>query len=156
MRRALYIICLLLCCSKMAAQTKSIWDNWSVEYGLDMNLFFPHGHDAKAVFPNGKSFGIYAAVGKWFSPQFGGRFKVTWNNGILKNEHNTWLLPYGEAGENQKKGGFFTFLWDIQLNVLNLFGDYQPDRKWNLIVAPRAGGWLDVGTGKGCPILGAV
>lgn len=109
----------------------------------------------KDVFPNGKSFGVNVAIGKWFSPEFGGRFKVAWNNGILKNDHNTWLNPYGVPGENHRQGGFMTLIGDIQLNLHNLLGVYQPDRKWNIIVSPRAGGWLDIGTGKGCPILGA-
>lgn len=133
--------------------TNSFWDNWYGQAGLDMNLLFPEGHNFKHVFPNGKSFGINVAVGKWFSPEFGGRFKVTWNNGILKNDHNTWLVPYGVPGENHRKGGFMTFMGDIQLNLHNLLGVYHPDRKWTLIASPRVGGWLDIGTGKGCPIL---
>ncbi len=137
-----------------AIVTNSFWDNWYVEGGIDMNLLNPHGLSFKDVFPNGKSFGINAAVGKWFTPEFGARLKLTWNNGILKNEHNTWLKPFGIAGENHRKGGFITFLGDIQLNLHNLFGDYDANRTWNLILAPRAGGWIDIGTGKGAHILG--
>lgn len=134
--------------------TNSFWDNWYGQIGADMHLQFPEGHNMADVFPNGKSFGVDVAIGKWFSPEFGGRFKVKWNNGILKNDHNTWLQPYGVPGGNHDKGGFMTFVWDIQLNLHNLVGEYKPDRKWNLIASPRAGGWLDIGTGKGCPILG--
>ena len=134
--------------------TNSFWDNWYGQVGADMNLLFPKGHSVKDVFPNGKSFGVNVAVGKWFSPEFGGRFKVVWNNGILPNDYNTWLQPYGVPGENHRKGGFLNFIWDVQVNMHNLFGRYKPGRKWNLIVAPRAGGWWDIGTSKGCPILG--
>lgn len=134
--------------------TNSFWDNWYGQIGVDMHLQFPEGHKMIDVFPNGKSFGIDVAIGKWFSPEFGGRFKIKWNNGILKNDHNTWLQPYGERGGNYDKGGFMTFVWDIQLNLHNLVNEYRPDRKWNIIASPRAGGWLDIGTGKGCPILG--
>lgn len=137
-----------------AVVTNSFWDNWYVQAGVDMNLLFPSGHSVKDVFPNGKSFGVNVAVGKWFSPEFGGRFKVVWNNGILPNDHNTWLAPYGEPGENHRKGGFLNFIWDVQVNMHNLLGRYKPDRKWNMIVAPRAGGWWDIGKEKGCPILG--
>ena len=137
-----------------AVVTNSFWDNWYGQLGVDMNLLFPEGHNMVNVFPNGKSFGVNVAVGKWFSPEFGGRFKVTWNNGILENDHNTWLNPYGVPGENHRKGGFMTFIGDIQLNLHNLLGTYQPDKKWNIIVAPRVGGYLDIGIGKGCPILG--
>lgn len=136
--------------------TNSLWDNWYVQFGVDMNLLFPYNHSVKDVFPNGKSFGINAAVGKWFSPEFGGRFKLTWNNGILSNNYNTWLAPYGEAGQNHRDGGFVTFIGDILLNLHNLFGNYQPDRKWNISVGPRVGGYLNIGNGHigGAHILG--
>ena len=137
-----------------AVVTNSFWDNWYGQVGVDMNLLFPYGMNIVDVFPNGKSFGVNVAVGKWFSPEFGGRFKITWNNGILSNDYNTWLAPYGKAGENHRRGGFMTFIGDIQLNMHNLLGVYRPDKKWNIIVAPRVGGYLDIGTGKGCPILG--
>lgn len=167
--RIIYIIILATYCSlglfaqekseavsTNAVVTNSFWDNWYGQIGVDMNLLFPEAQDVKDVFPNGKSFGVNVAVGKWFSPEFGGRFKVTWNNGIFKNDHNTWLKPYGVPGENHRKGGFMTFIGDIQLNMHNLLGTYRPDKKWNIIVAPRVGGYLDIGSGKGCPILGGV
>ena len=135
--------------------TNSFWEEWYGQLGVDMHLQFPKGYNMLDVFPNGKSFGIDIALGKWFSPEFGGRFKVKWNNGILKNEHNTWLLPFGKPGENHYRGGFMTFVWDMQLNLHNLLGVYNPKRKWNIIASPRAGGWLDIGTGKGCPVMGA-
>ena len=134
--------------------TNSFWDNWYAQAGIDMNLLFPVGHNVLDVFPNGKSFGVNIALGKWFTPEYGGRFKVTWNNGILRNDHNTWLNPYGVPGENHRKGGFLTFVGDIQFNLHNLLGTYTANRRWNLIASPRVGGWLDVGTGKGCPVLG--
>ena len=134
--------------------TNLFWDNWYGQLGVDMSLLFPSHHSVKDVFPNGKSFGVSIAVGKWFSPEFGGRFKVVWNNGILPNNHNTWLAPYGVPGENHRHGGFLNFMWDVQFNMHNLVGNYKSDRKWNLIVAPRAGGWWDNYADKGCPILG--
>lgn len=137
-----------------AIVTNSFWDNWYAQVGVDMNLLFPSHHSIKDVFPNGKSFGVNVAVGKWFSPEFGGRFKVVWNNGILSNDYNTWLAPYGVSGENHRQGGFLNFIWDVQVNMHNLLGSYKPDRKWDLIVAPRAGGWWDNYAEKGCPILG--
>lgn len=139
-----------------AVVTNSVWDNWYAQFGVDMNLLFPHDHSVRDVFPNGKSFGINAAIGKWFSPEFGGRFKVTWNNGILPNNHNTWLAPYGEAGQNHREGGFVTFIGDILVNLHNLFDNYNLDRKWNISVGPRVGGYLNIGNGyiSGAHILG--
>lgn len=161
----LFYLLIASCCLTAVAQdkgevnssaivTNSFWDNWYGQIGADMHLQFPEGHNMVDVFPNGKSFGVDIAIGKWFSPEFGGRFKVKWNNGILKNDHNTWLQPYGVPGGNHERGGFMTFVWDFQLNLHNLIGVYKSYRKWNLIASPRAGGWLDIGTGKGCPILG--
>ena len=72
--------------------TNSFWDNWYGQLGMDMNLLFPEGQNVKDVFPNGKSFGVNVAVGKWFSPEFGGRFKVTWNNGIFKNRESCKII----------------------------------------------------------------
>ena len=134
--------------------TDSFWDNWYGQVGVNMNLLFPYGKNIADVFPNGKSFGVDLAVGKWFSPEFGSRLKLNWGNGILKNDHNTWLRPEGEPGENHRKGGFVTFIGDIQFNLHNLFGGYRPDRTWNIIAAPRAGGWIDIGSGEGAPLLG--
>lgn len=137
-----------------AVVTNSFWDNWYGQVGVDMHLQFPKGHNMMDVFPNGKSFGVDVAVGKWFSPEFGGRFKVKWNNGILKNGHNTWLRPYGVPGGNHDEGGFITFIGDIQINLNNLFGRYKHYRRWNLIASPRFGGWYDIGNGEGSPVLG--
>ena len=113
--------------------TNSFWDNWYGQVGADMILLFPKGHAVKDVFPNGKSLGLTVAVGKWFSPEFGGRLKVTWNNAFIKEKHNIWYWPYGVEGGSHHEGGFITFSGDIQLNLHNLFGVYKPDRKWNLI-----------------------
>ena len=137
-----------------AVVTNSFWDNWYGQVGADMILLFPVGHSAKDVFPNGKSLGVSIAVGKWFSPEFGAKFKVNWNNVIIRETHNIWYKPYGVAGGNHDEGGFITFSGDMQLNLHNLFDVYKPDRKWNLSLAPRAGGWLNVKEGKAGPILG--
>lgn len=136
------------------AVTNSFWDNWYGQIGIDMNLMFPYGYDMTKVFPNGKSFGINVAVGKWFTPELGGKFKITWGNGILNNNHNQWLRPFGVPGENHRNGGYLTFIGDIPFNLTNLLGNYNENRKWNLLFSPRAGGWIDVGSGDGAPVLG--
>lgn len=166
-KRILFILCILFLRSLQGyaikmdmptdsdrVVTNSFWDNWYGQVGVDMHLQFPKGHNMADVFPNGKSFGIDIAIGKWFSPEFGGRFKVKWNNGILKNDHNTWLRPYGVPGGNHEEGGFITFIGDMQFNLHNIFGTYKPDRKWNIIASPRFGGWYDLGNGEGSPVLG--
>lgn len=93
-KRRLLIACLALstsCYAQDAKQTiadpeavvtNSFWDNWYGQVGVDMHLQFPKGHNLMDVFPNGQSFGVDVAVGKWFSPEFGGRVKVKWNNDL--------------------------------------------------------------------------
>ena len=137
-----------------AIVTNSFWDNWYAQIGGDMILLFPSHHKVKDVFPNGKSLGVSIAVGKWFSPIFGGKFKANWNNVIIRETHNVWYKPYGKPGGNHDEGGFMTFSGDMMLNMHNLIGDYKPERKWNLSAGVRAGGWLNVKEGKGGPILG--
>ena len=137
-----------------AIVTNSFGDNWFGQVGADMILLFPVHHAVKNVFPNGKSLGVSLAVGKWFSPVFGGKFKVNWNNVIIKEYHNIWYRPYGVKGGSHDHGGFITFSGDILFNLHNLFGEYKPDRKWNLVLTPRSGGWINVKEGKGGPILG--
>ena len=147
--------------------TNSFWDNWFLQVGADMTLLFPvkdadvvsrngmehHHHAVKDVFPNGKSFGLSVAAGKWFTPVFGAKLKVNWNN-FIKDNYNVWYHPYGETNGSQHNGGFLNIAGDIMFNLHNLFGEYKPDRKWNLCVGPRAGTWLLVREGKGGPILG--
>ena len=137
-----------------AVVANSFWDNWFGQVSVNMNLQFPYGHNIKDVFPKGKSFGVNVAAGKWFSPEIGGLLKITWGNGIFENDHNEWLNPYGKPGKNHRTGGYISFLGDIRFNLHNLFGDYNPERKWNLIFAPRAGGWISIGSSEGAPVLG--
>lgn len=133
----------------IAIVTNLFWDNWYGQVGVDMTLFNPYGSNFKNVFPNGKSFGVDIAVGKWFSPEIGARVKFNWENGIFKNDHAAW---YTRA--RSEYGGFMTLLGDIQFNLFNLFGEYNPQRKWNLSVYPQAGALLNLETKDGSPVLG--
>lgn len=135
----------------------SFWSNWYVEFGLDMSLQNPYGHDFfGGVFPNGKTFGVNASVGKWFSPFVGARAHVNWENGIklFKNGHDNWLAPFYQPGKNMDRGGYVIFVGDIQFDIHNLFWGYKEDRKWNMQVYPRAGGAYNFGVSKGTPLLG--
>ncbi len=128
---------------------------WYVDAGANTTLLFPYGHNPSHIFPNGQAFGISVAIGKWFTPLLGGRFKVDWNNGLVGGQHATWYSPYGVPGGNRRRGGFITFTGDIELSLPGIFGTYRADRRWNLIAAPRAGGWIDIGKGTGAHVLGA-
>ena len=128
-----------------AVVTNSLWDNWYTQVGVDMWLQNPYGTNFKNVFPNGKSYGVDVAVGKWFTPGFGMRAKLTLENTFLQSDHAKWI-------HHQK--GYFTVVEDFQFDILNLFGDYKPDRKYSLIVFPRAGAFVELKNGVGSPILG--
>ena len=132
-----------------ATVTNSIWDNWYVQAGVDMSLLMAYSKDVMDVFPNGKSFGINVGMGKWFTPDFGLRGNIKWENGILKNDHAAWL---GKA--NPDNGGYLVFSGDVMFNMHNLIGEYNPDRKWNLSVYPRMGALVNLGTHDGSPVLG--
>lgn len=167
-----------LCASPLYAQTEvaenetlpknsviinSPWTCWYVQCGLDMSLQNPYGHDFSKVFPNGKTFGVDVAVGKWFTPELGLRAKVNWENGIrlFENGHADWLAPFAEEGTmynrgvNMDRGGYLSLVGDIQLDVHNLFWDYDAERLWNLQAFIRAGGIYNFGVSKGSPLVGA-
>lgn len=162
-KRLAVVMAIMLSVMNIAAQEKkegyvvnSFWSNWFVQAGLDMSLQNPYGHDFGDVFPNGKSFGVHAALGKRFTPELTIRGRVNWENGIklLKNGHDNWLAPFYQPGENMDKGGYVTFVGDIQFDIHNLFCGYRTDRLWNLQVFPRLGGAYNFGVSKGTPLLG--
>ena len=132
------------------------WHDWFVQMGLDMTLQNPYGYNFSDVFPNGKSFGLDLAVGKWFSHQVAVRGKFNWENKLplLKNDHATWLAPFDEPGENRRKGGYIAFYGDVLLNMHNFFAAYRPDRTWNLSVYPRVGVNYNFGVSKGALLAG--
>ncbi len=129
-----------------AVVTNSLWDNWYGQIGMDMSLQNPYGSNFTNVFPNGKSYGVDIAIGKWFTPEFGMRAKINLENAFLQGDHAEWLKTFDK--------GYLTLVEDFQFDILNLFGIYQPERRYSLIVFPRAGAFIDLGSGKGSPLLG--
>lgn len=132
------------------------WKNWFVQMGLDMTLQNPYGYDFKDVFPNGKSFGLDVAVGKWFSHQAGVRGKFNWENKLplLENGHANWLAPFDQPSENRRKGGYIAMYFDALLNMHNLLVPYQAERTWNLSIYPRIGVNYNFGVSKGSLLAG--
>lgn len=127
------------------------WKNWFVQMGLDMTLQNPYGYDFSKVFPNGKSFGLELAAGKWFSHQVGVRGKFNWENKLplLENDHANWLAPFDQPGVNREKGGYIAVYGDALFNLHNLFGAYRADRTWNASLYPRIGVNYNFGVKKG-------
>ena len=135
----------------------SFWSNWFVQMGLDMTLQNPYGYDFSKVFPNGKTFGLDLAAGKWFSHQVGIRGKFNWENKLplLENDHANWLAPFDQLGVNREKGGYIALYGDVLFNLHNFFGVYRPERKWNMSLYPRIGVNYNFGVSKGS-LLAAV
>lgn len=130
--------------------TNSFWDNWYGQVGVDMSLLNAYGSNFfKNVFPNGKSFGVNVALGKWFTPEISVRGSFKWENGIFKNDHATWL---GEA--NPDNGGYITFTADVLFNIHNIFEEYDENRRWNLSIYPKMGALINLGNKEGSPLLG--
>ena len=127
------------------------WKNCFVQVGLDMTLQNPYGYDFSKVFPNGKSFGLELAAGKWFSHQVGVRAKFNWENKLplLENDHANWLAPFDQPGVNRDKGGYIALYGDALFNLHNLFGKYRADRTWNASLYPRIGLNYNFGVSKG-------
>ena len=138
--------------SKYSVATNSFWSNWYIQVGADMSLQNPYGSNLENVFPNGKSFGVNLAVGKWFTPGIGTRLKVNWENGLLKSErptagHNLWT-------PDADKGGYGAAYFDTQFNLSNLFCGYNECRIWNVIAYPRLGILRNFDRGSWAPALG--
>ena len=129
--------------SKYTVATNSFWSNWFVQGGVDMALQNAAltRKWAKGVFPNGKSFGVDIAVGKWFTPGLGLRGKLLWENGIIKSDHQNYG---GTAGPHQwvpnyDDGGYAAVHGDVMFNVSNMLLGYNENRVWNVIPFARAG-----------------
>ena len=139
--------------SKHDVITNSFWSNWFVQAGVGMSLINRYGTNFANVFPNGKTLGINAAVGKWLSPEVGARVGVNWQNGIIGNNHLTWLDD-GIAGSNHKGGGFAAAYLDVFLNIHNIFKGYNPVSRWDPIFFVRAGLDSNLATSSGSPLVG--
>lgn len=132
------------------------WGNWFGQVGLDMTLQNPYGYNFSRVFPNGKTFGLDLALGKWFSHQVGFRGKFNWENKLplLKNDYANWVAPFDQPGVNREKGGYIAFYGDVLFNLHNILGAYRADRTWNLSLYPRIGVNYNFGVNKGSLLAG--
>lgn len=128
--------------------TNSFWDNWFGQIGVDMSLQNPYGSNFAHVVPNGMTFGIDIAVGKWLAPQYGIRGKFNLENAIINNNKASWV---------HNKKGYLIFTGDILFSLKYLLGEYKPNEKWNMYVYPRAGAFVDLrenNKAEGSPLLG--
>ena len=139
---------------KSGVLTNGIWDNWFVQAGLDMSLMNPYGCNFSKVIPKGMTFGVNAAVGKWFTPEFGLRARVQWENGLIPNNSLGWVPPVDDPKQNYKKGGLAAVSMDAMLNLTNVMMGYDPARKWHTSGYVRAGVMTQFVEGSGSPLMG--
>lgn len=131
-----------------------IWDNWFVQAGMDMSLLNPYGCDFGKVIPKGLTWGVNAAVGKWFSPEFGLRGRVQWENGLIENKSVEWLPPTDNPRQNYQEGGLAAVSLDAMLNMTNVVAGYDPQRKWHTMAYVRAGIISQFVEGSSSPLMG--
>lgn len=160
MRIKKIILTIVSLCTSLTAMAQqpteshnNLRNDWFVQVGLDAALQNPYGYDFGDTFKNGLSMGLDAAVGRWFTPELGLRAKVNWENGLFDSKA-AWLAPFHQPGVNHSRGGYFSFVGDVQVDVHNIIWGYKADRIWNLQLYPRAGLIYNFGVSKGSPLLG--
>jgi hypothetical protein len=134
--------------------SNGIWDNWFVQAGLDMSLMNPYGCNFGKVIPKGMTFGLNGALGKWFTPEYGLRGRVQWENGLIPNNSVEWVPPVEDPRQNYKKGGLATLTIEAMLNLTNVISGYDPEKKWHTTGFVRAGIITQFVEGSGSPLMG--
>lgn len=114
--------------SKQGVFTNGFADNWEVSVGIEGLSFYSSNEEgknlSKSPFKGFRSnFGAAATIGKWFSPEIGLRTKASgyWGKAIIGNT----------AEENSVH--FFSLQEQAMINLFNIFGGYDPTRRWDLV-----------------------
>lgn len=133
----------------------SFWSNWYVQAGLNMSLQNPCNHPFSQTFTKGRTYGINLALGKEFSPEVGGRFKIDWNNGLFTNKKLEWMGPVGPNNTNHRDGGWGTVTADLLFDLTTIIDGYNPERRWRIAAFPRMGAVYNFALDTGSPLIGA-
>ncbi len=138
---------------KYKVETNRFWNNWFISLGAGGQVYFGD-HDKQIDLKKRIAPALDVAVGKWFTPGIGIRFmysglksKGATQDVISTPAHSTGEYVPGKGGHGEhlryskyKMGNLHA---DVMFNVLNLFGGYNENRKWDL--SPYAGlGWARV------------
>lgn len=138
---------------KYKVETNRFWDNCFVSLGAGGQVYFGD-HDKQVGFGKRIAPALDIAVGKWFTPGIGVRFmysglkaKGATQDVISTPAHSTGEPVPGKDGWGSylrySKFNMGNLHADVMFNVLNLFGGYNENRKWDL--SPYAGlGWARV------------
>lgn len=123
------------------ARCFSLKEGWFLEAGLDMNMINPYGLPFSEVFPKGRSHGVDVAFGKYFTPDVAIRARLNWENGLplLENKRLEWLCPVGPNGRNMDAGGCIWAYMDVMASIPSLCGYRNYNRRWDVLLVPRAG-----------------
>lgn len=135
---------------------KSFWKNWFLQFGADMTLYNPCEHDFKDVFPKGMAMGMDVALGKWFSPEIGARFRLNLENCLIENKKMEWLA-YDEEKHtsNYDGGGCVMAYFDVLLSAKHIFKGYTKGEKWDLYGFGRMGLGKNRSIDSLSPVVGA-
>ena len=124
MRRIILSICVLLTCTSLAAQDKF----WFVSANVAGSVFYGNeeidrGIDKSPFKGFRNNLGVSLAVGRWFSPEIALRTKLNgfWGRYIISEDAGTNATNYLVLNEQ------------VLLDVTNIFGGADPNRKYHLI-----------------------
>ncbi len=134
---------------------RSIWTNWFVQTGVDMCLYNLCETDFSDAFTKGRTWGVDAALGRWFSPEIGIRGKLNWENGIIENKKLEWLPYDPEDASCYDGGGCFLMSFDLLLSAKHLLLGYVPHSKWDMYGFCRMGLTSNRSIGSLSPMVGA-
>lgn len=108
-------------------EANPFWHNWFISAGFGANSLWAEG-SSEAKFKNTITFMPTLAVGKWFTPWWGVRLQG--GGGSLHGFQEGSMLHmhymYAHA--------------DFMLGLINFFGNYKPDRKFDLVPFAGIGG----------------
>jgi len=119
---------------KYSVATNSFWSNWFVSAGATYNMFYTGVErgmsNRPGLFDGSRSTaGISIAVGKWFTPGFGLRTKVSGIWGRYVSPDETGSLK--NKSHNSYK--YWTLQEQLLFNVTNLLCGYNEKRIYDLI-----------------------
>ena len=120
--------------SKYSVETNSFWSNWFISAGATYNIFYTDQEkglsDKPGMFDGARStMGASLALGKWITPGFGLRTKLTGIWGRYVTPDATGSLK--NTSHNSYK--YFTLQEQMLFNVHNLLLGYNEQRLWNFI-----------------------
>jgi outer membrane protein OmpA-like peptidoglycan-associated protein len=115
---------------RYSVATNSFWSNWFISADVSYGAFYTNeenGFSSSPLKDFRRNLGASVAIGKWFTPGFGLRTKMTgiWGRNVQTQDAKTNAIKF----------------WNLQeqalFNLSNMFFGYNETRVWNFI--PYAG-----------------